>query len=45
VVEGTGGVYSYAARMAENETGILNVFPESCPWDFEQIMNSEFWPE
>ena len=34
-----------AARMAENETGMLNVFPESCPWDFAQIMNPEFWPE
>jgi len=34
-----------AARIAENETGILNVFPESCPWDYDQIMNSEFWPE
>jgi len=34
-----------AARMAENETGILNVFPESCPWDFGQIMNPEFWPK
>ncbi len=34
-----------AARIAENETGILNVFPESCPWDFDQVMNSEFWPE
>jgi hypothetical protein len=34
-----------AARIAENETGILNVFPESCPWDFDQIMNPAFWPE
>ncbi len=34
-----------AARIAENETGILNVFPESCQWDFDQVMNPEFWPE
>lgn len=34
-----------AARLAENETGLLNVFPESCPWDFTQIMNPEFWPD
>lgn len=34
-----------AARMAEDETGILNVFPESCPWSFDQIMSPEFWPE
>jgi Domain of unknown function DUF29 len=33
-----------AARIAENETGILNVFPETCPWDFQQIINPEFWP-
>ena len=33
------------SRIAENETGMLNVFPESCPWSFEQIMNPEFWPE
>ncbi|GAB4255755.1 MAG: DUF29 domain-containing protein [Methylomicrobium sp.] len=34
-----------AALIAENETGILNVFPETCPWSFTQIMNPEFWPE
>ncbi|TRW90314.1 DUF29 domain-containing protein [Candidatus Methylobacter oryzae] len=34
-----------AARMAENETGILNVFPASCPWSSEQVMNPDFWPE
>ncbi len=34
-----------AVRMAENETGILDVFPESCPWDFSQIMNPDFWPD
>ncbi len=34
-----------AARMAENETGILNVFPETCPWVLDQIMNADFWPE
>ena len=34
-----------ATRMAENETGILNVFPETCPWVGDQIMNADFWPE
>ncbi len=34
-----------AARMAENETGILNLFPESCPWNFTQIIDSDFWPD
>lgn len=33
------------SRIAENETGMLNVFPESCPWSIELVMNSEFWPE
>lgn len=32
-------------RIAENETGILNTFPKSCPWTFEQIMDPQFWPE
>ena len=34
-----------AARIAENETGILNVFPETCPWGFEEITNPSFWPD
>jgi hypothetical protein len=33
-----------AARIAENETGILNQFPLSCPWTIEQIMDLDFWP-
>ncbi|MEQ1638571.1 MAG: DUF29 domain-containing protein [Methylococcales bacterium] len=33
-----------AARLSENETGLLNMFPESCPWSFEQIMGHGFWP-
>jgi len=32
-------------RIAESETGILNRFPKSCPWPFEQVMNSDFLPE
>ena len=34
-----------AARIAENETGILNVFPETCPWGFEEITNPSVWPD
>ena len=37
-------VWSDAASIALKETG-LDCFPESCPWNFEQIMNSGFWPE
>nr|WP_235200959.1 MULTISPECIES: DUF29 family protein [Photorhabdus] len=22
-----------------------SVFPETCPWTFEQIMDENFWPE
>ncbi|MGD0958869.1 MAG: DUF29 family protein [Methylomonas sp.] len=33
-----------AIRIAVNETG-LDCFPESCPWDFDHIINLEFWPE
>jgi hypothetical protein len=38
-------VWADATRIAEVETGILNLFPESCPWDFEQIISPDFWPE
>jgi hypothetical protein len=31
--------------IAEIETGILNSFPKSCPWPFDQVMNFEFLPE
>lgn len=34
-----------AARMAENETEILNVFPEACPWEVDQILSNDFWPD
>jgi len=32
-------------RMAEGETGILNVMPAACPWVFAQLMNPDFWPD
>jgi hypothetical protein len=37
-------VWSDAVEIAVRETG-LDCFPESCPWNFEQIMNPDFWPE
>jgi hypothetical protein len=37
-------VWSKAVAQAVSETG-LNVFPEFCPWDFEQIISPDFWPE
>lgn len=39
-------VYSYAKISAAKETGISeNVFPDTCPWTFEQIMDTEFYPD
>jgi len=37
-------VWSDAVSLAVKETG-LDCFPESCPWDIEQVMNTDFWPE
>ncbi|OWO81346.1 hypothetical protein B5C26_14220 [Photorhabdus luminescens] len=38
--------YTAARRLAEKETLInRNIFPETCPWTFEQIMDENFWPE
>ncbi|MFD0709969.1 hypothetical protein CE143_20965 [Photorhabdus luminescens] len=38
--------YIAARRLAEKETLInRNMFPETCPWTFEQIMDENFWPE
>ncbi len=34
-----------ATRLSESETGLLNLFPDSCPWNAEQILNPEFWPD
>ena len=35
-----------AITQATNETGIeLTVFPESCPWTSEQILDQDFFPE
>lgn len=36
-------VWSDAVAKASEETG-LGDFPESCPWTFDQIMSSEFFP-
>lgn len=37
-------VWDEGVGIAVKETG-LDCFPESCPWGFEQIMDSDFWPE
>lgn len=38
--------YRYAISGAVRETGLApEVFPETCPWDYEQFMDNDFWPE
>ena len=36
-------VWGDAVALASKETG-LKEFPEICPWAFEQIMDTGFWP-
>ena len=37
--------YGYALSGAMRETGLKEqTFPETCPWRFEQFMDSKFWP-
>jgi hypothetical protein len=38
--------YRYARQDASIETGLsLTVFPETCPWTIEQVLDMEFLPE
>ena len=37
-------VWSDAIAKAAEETG-LDIFPEVCPWTFEQILDQNFFPE
>lgn len=38
--------YSYAVTGAVRETGLdVNVFPQECPWSYEQFTNPDFWPD
>jgi hypothetical protein len=44
--ESLEGAYSDAIIDAERETQISrSVFPKSCPWGFEQIIDADFYPE
>ncbi|WP_069471115.1 DUF29 domain-containing protein [Candidatus Marithrix sp. Canyon 246] len=37
--------YSYAITSAVRETGFaVKIFPQQCPWSYEQFMNPDFWP-
>jgi Domain of unknown function DUF29 len=38
--------YRLARREASAETGLPDSrFPRACPWTFDQVMDSDFWPE
>jgi hypothetical protein len=38
--------YARARRLAENETGLPpSVFPAECPFDLEEVVDGDFWPE
>ncbi|EBW7148991.1 DUF29 domain-containing protein [Salmonella enterica subsp. enterica] len=38
--------YGDAVIAAERETNIRrSVFPETCPWTFEQAVDASFWPQ
>lgn len=46
IPEALGNAYRLAIRDAARETGINEkAFPVECPWSYEQVMDSEFWPE
>ncbi len=39
-------VYSKARKIAINKTGLpANIFPETCPYTVEQVLDSEFFPD
>ena len=39
-------VYPWARQLAAQEIGLpAAMFPESCPWSLEQLLNEDFWPE
>ena len=38
--------YGYAVTGAVRETGLaFTLFPESCPWSYEQFTHPDFWPD
>jgi len=38
--------YEFAVPSAAEETGLeQSTFPEQCPWTFEQVTDTEFWPD
>ncbi len=45
LLEAIEQAYGTAIIEAENETGLSEkTFPEACPWVYDEMMDSEFWP-
>lgn len=43
--EAVHAAYRFARLEAERETGLPDtIFPETCPWSFDDAMNDDFWP-
>lgn len=44
--EAVDDAYGNASILAGAETGLgAKAFPATCPWPFDQMMASDFWPE
>jgi len=44
--EAMGDAYGDAIILAASETGLSEGgLPSSCPWSFEQAMDTDYWPE
>jgi hypothetical protein len=38
--------YRYALIEAAKETGLpVQTFPSTCPWNYDRVMDADFWPE
>jgi Domain of unknown function DUF29 len=38
--------YPHAQRQAARQTRLpLTIFPETCPWTVEQVLDAAFWPD
>jgi len=46
LIEVLKDAYESALLLAAEETGLEeSLFPNACPWSFEQIMDESFWPQ
>jgi hypothetical protein len=44
--EAIASAHSIAVLAAARETGLgMETFPQSCPWSFSQISDSNVWPD